>query len=147
MSTLPSGVQRVALVVLLSRDSRTVLLDRRTGETAWCPLRLDVSETSSYMGTVRRWLRRQSALPEVRLGYVTGHLAMTEDTAAGTMDKDYCVMILKLAGSADAELLSPSARWWPIEQLGRAVFPQELGVLIEGYVGGWIPDGPITLDG
>lgn len=26
------------------------------------------------------------------------------------------------------------------------VFPKELGVLMAGYVGGWIPDGPITLD-
>ncbi|MFE9296533.1 hypothetical protein [Streptomyces niveus] len=147
MSTLSSGVQRIALVVLLSWDSRTVLLDRHTGETGWWPMRLDVSRTGSYMGTVRRWLRQQPALPEVCLGYVTGYLAMTEDTAAGTVERGYRVVILKLTGSADAELLSPSARWCPIEQLGRAAFPQELGVLMEGYVNGWIPDGPINLDG
>ncbi|MFD4698301.1 hypothetical protein [Streptomyces niveus] len=147
MSTLPSGVQRIALVVLLSWDSRTVLLDRRTGRTAWWPLCLDVSKTSSYMGTAHRWLRQQSALPEACLGDVTGHLTLTDNTASGTIERDYCVVILKLTGSADAELLSPSARWWPIEQLGQAAFPQELGALMEGYVGGWIPDGPVTLDG
>nr|WSZ96553.1 hypothetical protein OH820_13555 [Streptomyces sp. NBC_00857] len=146
MSTLSSGVQRIALVVPLSWDSRTVLLDRRMGETAWWPLRLDVSQTGSYMRTVRRWLRQQPALPEVCLGYVTGHLTVP-DTASGTVKRDYRVVILKLTRSADAELLSPSARWWPIEQLGQAAFPRELGALMEGYVGGWIPDGPITLDG
>ncbi|MER6503296.1 hypothetical protein ABT218_29055 [Streptomyces sp. NPDC001455] len=66
---------------------------------------------------------------------------------AGATRWDWHVVIFKLTGEVDADWFSPRARWWSISEIGSMdVFPLELDVLMTGYVGGWIPDGPITLD-
>ncbi|GHJ30817.1 hypothetical protein TPA0910_52500 [Streptomyces hygroscopicus subsp. sporocinereus] len=56
-------------------------------------------------------------------------------------------MIFKLSEPTTPGSATPSAQWWPITQLKQAtLFPRELGLFMEGYVEGWIPDGRITLD-
>ncbi|MFJ4011011.1 hypothetical protein [Streptomyces sp. NPDC090026] len=141
--TVTRKVRRTLLVVLLSHDSRTILLERRPGEDAWWPLRVDVPPHRSYTRAVHRWQRQQKRHTGMRRCPVTGRL--TVRTPEGR--SDYLVVTLKLARPEAAEAFSLSARWWPIAETDAVtVFPRELGILMTGYVEGWIPDGPITLD-
>lgn len=135
--------RRTLLVVLLSHDGRSILLERRPGAGAWWPLHIDVPPHRSYTRTVHRWKRHRRRRTGMRRGSVTGRL--TVRTSAGRAD--YLLVILKLVRPEAAETFSTFARWWPIADVdASAVFPQELGTLMTGYVEGWIPDGPIALD-
>ncbi|KOU49276.1 hypothetical protein ADK56_18455 [Streptomyces sp. MMG1522] len=59
----------------------------------------------------------------------------------------YTIVILRLTSPAGATSFTPSGSWHPIARLSEIrVFPVDLPLLIEGYVDGWLPDGPITLD-
>ncbi|MFE0641226.1 hypothetical protein ACFW2Y_06385 [Streptomyces sp. NPDC058877] len=136
-------VRRTLLVVLLSHDSRTILLERQPGRSVWWPLRVDVPPHRSYARTAHRWQRRHGRRAGMRRGSVTG--VLTVRTSTGCFE--YRLIIIKLARSEAAEVFSPSARWWPIADVVAAdLFPRELGILMTGYVEGWIPDGSITLE-
>ncbi|WP_327271970.1 hypothetical protein OG609_06895 [Streptomyces sp. NBC_01224] len=163
----------MVLIVLLSHDSRTILLERRPDEPAWWPLRIQTPSHRSYVTVVHRWQRHWSKRSGIRRGSVTGRMASGAGATrwdwhvvilklTGEVDADWfspfarwCsisrwdwhVVILKLTGEVDADWFSPFARWCSISEIGSIdVFPLELGVLMTGYVEGWIPDGPITLD-
>lgn len=136
-------VRRTLLIVLLSYDRRTILLERRPGQTVWWPLRVDVPPHDSYARAVHRWQRLWGRRSAMRRGSVTGRLST--GTALGRCD--YLVVILKLSREEAPEVFSHFGRWWPITEVDPAsAFPQELGTLLAGYVEGWIPDGSITLD-
>lgn len=108
-------------------------------------MRLPVPDAGSVKGVVRRWAER-ATVGAVTRGTVTGRLRVS-GRGGGPCEAD--VVILKAAGPVDARLVDVSARWWPVAGLAEAgvgLFPAELGLLVEGYVQGWIPDGVITLD-
>ncbi|MBW1601821.1 hypothetical protein JJV70_06800 [Streptomyces sp. JJ66] len=141
--TAVRGVRRTLLIVLLSHDSRTILLEHRRDEPAWRPLCVDVPSHRSYARAAHQWQRRWGSCSGMRRGSVTGRL--TVGAASGR--HDYHLVILKLSREEDPRLFSCYGRWWPVVDVDSAVvFPRELGVLMTGYVGGWIPDGPIALD-
>ncbi|MFF9069743.1 hypothetical protein ACF09E_30775 [Streptomyces sp. NPDC014891] len=138
MNAAATEVRRTLLIVLLSHDSRTILLERGPDASTWLPLSIDVPSHRSYAQVVHRW--RQ---PRMRRASVTARMA----TRVGHVRSDYRVVIFKLPQPARSARFSPQARWWPISDLETLpVFPQELGFLMTGYVQGWIPDGPITLN-
>ncbi|MEU8719552.1 hypothetical protein [Streptomyces antimycoticus] len=141
------STRRTVLIVLLSHDSRTILLDQSTSTATWWPLRLDVPRGSSSAKVMRRWQRQDTALRNLHRGGVTGYLTTTASSPAGPTTQKYRVMIFKLSEPTTPGSVPPSAQWWPITQLKQAtLFPRELGLFMEGYVEGWIPDGRITLD-
>lgn len=59
----------------------------------------------------------------------------------------YSVVILKLASQPGAASLPVEGYWHSITHLPTTpVFPSELPLPVAGYVDGWIPVGPITIE-
>lgn len=144
MSVAVIEVRRAVLVVLLSHDSRTVLLERPSaGSSAWLPLRVDAPSCQPFAAVVDCWQQDHCGGVGMRQAPVTGRLT----TLKGSVLSDVYVAILKLSHPEPSDRFSSSARWWAVADLDSAqTFPVELGTLMLGYVEGWIPDGPITLD-
>ncbi|MFF9403462.1 hypothetical protein [Streptomyces sp. NPDC014744] len=145
MGRVPSCSQRMVLIALLSYDSKAVLLRCPAGAETWRPVRLPVPAAGSVKDAVRRWAESVAVGGATR-GAVTGRLRVP---GRGAVLCETEVAILKAAGPVDAGLVDASGRWWPVAGLaeaGLALFPAELGLLVKGYVQGWIPDGVITLD-
>lgn len=143
MSVTAREVSRAVLIVLLSHDSRTVLLEHPSGGAAWVPLRVDTPSHQSFTEVVNRWQQDHSGGSGMCRGSVTGRMMTVRDSALS----DFYVSIVKLSRPEAPDRFSPSARWWPVADLDSVqTFPLELGALVKGYVEGWIPDGPITLD-
>ncbi|MEU5425860.1 hypothetical protein AB0H73_09655 [Streptomyces olivoreticuli] len=148
MTSSVPRVRRVVLIVLLS-DEGHVFLWQPDGGPLWWPIRLEVPASGSYLSVLDRW-QREFPLPGMRRGRVTGRLAVASAVAGEVARVEYRLFIFKVAGPvADIELFCPTVRWWPLEILrdaSGALFPRDLGALMEGYAEGWVPDGPITLE-
>ncbi|MFK0296803.1 hypothetical protein ACIQU6_40915 [Streptomyces sp. NPDC090442] len=145
MTRLPSCTPRFVLIALLSYDGQAVLLCRPGGAEAWRPVHITLPEGHTVAASVRRWVRC-AYIGEVRWGSVTGRLRVPRH-GVGPLEAE--VVIVKATAPVGAGQFGASACWWPLARLpesGVALFPMELGLLLQGYVEGWIPDGEITLD-
>ncbi|MCX4758743.1 hypothetical protein [Kitasatospora purpeofusca] len=91
---------------------------------------------------------RDPVLAAGRVGPVVARLCREAVVEGRPVCQEFRLFIVKPASVAGPPGIE-GGTWWPIGRLGGpgvATFPLELGVLLEGYVGGWIPDGMITLD-
>ncbi|MFJ7280847.1 hypothetical protein [Kitasatospora sp. NPDC098663] len=80
---------------------------------------------------------------------MTGRLSTEASSGGAVVREELILFILKLNVPRGTVKCVPSTRCWPIAELCTGtvpLFPRDLGVLMEGYVDGWIPDGPITLE-
>ncbi|MEU8512043.1 hypothetical protein AB0C76_10690 [Kitasatospora sp. NPDC048722] len=136
------------LVVVMAHDRR-VLLHRESGDSRWWPLRFAVAPGESFLAALQEVRRRDPALGAGLVGPVVARLRREAVVEGRPVCQEFRLFIVKLSpaiGLAGVE----GGVWWPVERLTglkSSTFPLELGVLLEGYVGGWIPDGVITLDG
>jgi hypothetical protein len=147
VSTDPQHADQTVLIAVLSRDNE-VLLQQTGDNQRWQPIRLDIAPGSSSLAALLQ-LRRQSRLAKsARIGRVIGRVTAPPDRrqAAHLASLLYILRVNEATFSANG----PSQiRWWPISEVSENqfnFFPNELGNFLEGYVGGWIPDGTITLD-
>ncbi|MEN3586665.1 hypothetical protein AAH978_21300 [Streptomyces sp. ZYX-F-203] len=135
--------RRALLVVPLSHDGQSVLLRKPDERRAWRPLQWPVPAGHTEVKALRQWRRLHSTLPAMSRGSVTGRMSMPAETEIHL----YTIVILRLMAPVQATSLTRSGSWHPIARLAETrVFPADLPLLIEGYVYGWLPDGPITLD-
>ncbi|MFJ2575380.1 hypothetical protein [Kitasatospora aureofaciens] len=140
---------RELLVVVMAHDRR-VLLRRESGDSRWWPLRFAVAPGQSFLAALREVRRRDPVLGVGRVDPVVARLRRDAVVDGKPMHQEFRLFIVKLAPTMGLPGVAGGV-WWSIERLtgsgaGAATFPVELGVLLEGYVDGWIPDGVITLD-
>ncbi|WP_277037135.1 hypothetical protein [Actinacidiphila oryziradicis] len=146
-------LRRVALVVLLDRCRRTALLVQWAG--AWAPLAGGVGFGSSYEVAAAAVARVRTGSAEVRYGAVVGHVWATGPAWSGTRVERRLLLAVP-AGPLDARAVRNlaeagplPARWWTAAELresGVPVRPPELPEVVDGYLDGRLPDGPLTLD-
>lgn len=146
MSTDPQHADRTVLVAVLSRDNEVLL--QRTRETEkWQPVRLNIEPGSSSVAALLQ-LRRQSRFAKsARIGRTIGRVSATpSDTREAATSSLY---ILRINSATFSVNIPSQVEWWPISEVSAEqfnAFPKELGIFLQGYVDGWIPDGTITLD-
>ena len=129
------SLQRAVLIVLLSYDSSSVLLERSTQAAAWMPIQLDVPRSSWYAETVWQWQRHHEILRGAQRGPVVGQLSMDTTVGCQALRTMYQLVILKLAHPTDTGRCYPSARWWPVEGLDRdtaSCSPRSWGLSMRG---------------
>lgn len=148
MSTDPQHADQTVLIAVLSHDNE-VLLQQTGGTQKWQPVRLDVEPGSSSVAALLQ-LRQQSRLARsARIGRVIGRVGTDPSDRQLAAHSTSSLYILRVDAAAFSAHNSSQIRWWPISEVSTDqfnTFPSELGKFLEGYVGGWIPDGTITLD-
>jgi hypothetical protein len=133
-------MSRVVLLVVLRRGTDQVLVT--SGREPKLPSRL-LTHGRCYDDTVEL-LARELLLPAtIRWGYAVGHLAASLPAEAR------CRMEARLYFARGSVGGLAQVRWLDRSSLcdvrTRPVIP-DLDAVIDGYVEGWIPDGPHTLE-
>jgi hypothetical protein len=149
MYRLPSPrLRRIAKLIAIDSAHRIALLPRRAGHRTWVLPQRCARLDETYGHAVARLCRDLPASYPIRLGTVTGRrwAPALEDAAPRAEARFYIVRV-------DAEPVDEgperSTLWAPRAVLGLWLGRPDVdtvNVLVDGYLDGWLPDGPITLD-
>lgn len=146
MAPPPTGGDGVARPVLLDSATKTFLLRPSPDGSAWTVPRVPLRPRETCQRAVLRYLQRYPGLPPVRISPLVGHHRV--GPAPGT--REYVVLLRAENDSwGPTAPLGPRARWWSLDELAHrrtAVEPASLPLFMDGYWGGWLPDGEISLD-
>lgn len=139
----------VRLVVIDSPRHQLLLIPSESDdEDGWTLPRVPIRPGETIRRAASRHLRRTVHLPPLRISPLIGRLSRT-DAAEGVQ---YVVVVRPVAESwppAVRFAIAPEACWWTTAELrsDRAqVEPAELLDFMDGYWGGWLPDGEISLE-
>ncbi|WP_274915247.1 hypothetical protein [Streptomyces sp. WZ-12] len=141
--------QRIATLIAIDSDYQVALLRTPNPSTPiWGLPQRRVGLTESYRGTITRLAGQLTPERSVRWGDVIGHLwaPAPENNAARTEVRYF---IARANPAAHTGIYGDFLFWVPRASLGTFLDPRRLEVaamLVDGYLDGWLPDGPITLD-
>ncbi|MGW0645872.1 hypothetical protein [Streptomyces badius] len=143
----PTAVVDLALV---SRSPAQVLLHDHA--SFWQPPQVRVNAGQSCRSAVRDAARRWWQLTDPRIGHSVGAPWAPTSTRPdrGRVERRLLLVLLP-PGTPRPHTgpLTARAFWWPVTCLlaGDVVTrPAELGVFVDGYLQGWLPDGQHALD-
>ncbi|MFD7958676.1 hypothetical protein ACFV4X_35010 [Streptomyces ardesiacus] len=118
----------------------------------WTVPRLALDNSAAYWGTATRFLADRFGIRHPRFGSVRGiHQSRNGDTweCDRTTVSHVLVVRVSTAESEAIEQRSTSHRMWTMDRLKarhRDISPAGVVLVATGYVDGWLPDGPISLD-
>ncbi|MFE6739135.1 hypothetical protein [Streptomyces tubercidicus] len=144
--------QRIATLVAIDSEHRVALL--RTQDSAppiWELPQRGVGLAESYSESVTRLagqLMNERSVRSVRWGTITGHLwAQPREGNATRIETRY--FIARTSPAARGGLTGGCTFWAPRASLGAFLDAPRFeitSILVDGYLDGWLPDGPITLN-
>ncbi|WP_326766060.1 hypothetical protein OG978_17100 [Streptomyces sp. NBC_01591] len=149
MHRLPSPrFRRIAKLVAIDSAHRIALLPRRAGHRTWVLPQRCTRLDETYGNAVALLCQDLLASYPIRLGTVTGRrwAPAPEGLAPRAETRFYIVRV-----DAEPADEGPGGRalWAPRAVLGLWLGRPDIetvNVLADGYLDGWLPDGPITLD-
>lgn len=145
--------RRVAFVAVIDRRQTVALVPGRStiGTHRWTLPSIHLHQTESYASAARRLLAKGLPGEFLRWGRVEGRRWAPVPTLRDEVRREAHVLLFRWTGSYEvmhAEGLGP------LHWAGRALWSglvddcglPDIDLLLIGYVEGWIPDGPITLE-
>ena len=148
MYTPGPRLARFAYVVPIDPVHRAVLLSHRVG--AWTPARTRIQGDGNYESAALKLARQlvPSHIAIHRLALVVGH-GWASPPKPGSGSRAEARVLLAITPEASLGRTHPHERWFSQQELLSPqikVRPSEVVTFIDGYWGGWLPDGRITLD-
>ncbi len=148
----PSALPPTAVVdlALVSRSPAQVLLHHHM--TFWQPPRVRVYAGQSCRSAVRDAACRWWELADPRIGDSVGGPWSPASTRPDRDRVERRLLLVLLPPGTPRPYAGPlaaRASWWPVTRLlaGEVVTrPAELGIFVDGYLRGWLPDGQHALD-
>lgn len=141
-----------ALLACFDRRHRVALI--RTGpanaDHPWTLPAVRRGKAESYRRAVQRLARVLAPAGAIRLGAVTGRIPAAAPGASlrrGQRERRLFTGHVTSPGALhDAAVPLVWLPYAQVAELALGLGIAELGLFLEGYVGGWIPDGRITLE-
>ncbi|MFB6650924.1 hypothetical protein ACFCWW_03430 [Streptomyces microflavus] len=149
MRSLPAPrFRRVAKLIAIDSAHRIALLSRRTGHRTWVLPQRCARLDETYGDAVAELCGNLLASYPIRLGSISGHCWAPAPEGL-TPRAETRFYIVRVDAKPVDEGPGRSTLWAP-----RAVVGLWLGhpdveavkILVDGYLDGWLPDGPITLE-
>ncbi|MGA5427875.1 hypothetical protein ACPCVL_13890 [Streptomyces koyangensis] len=149
MGYLPAPrLHRIAKVIAIDPTHRIALLPPEAGHPKWTLPQRPALLGDNYTDTAYRLCRDLFPVRPMRIGTVTGHRWASAPERATLRREERFHIVRVAAGSAD-EISGKNIFWTPRAALDLWLDHSEVEtvkVLTDGYLDGWLPDGPITLD-
>lgn len=149
-STRVVGADTVRPVIMDPPRRRFLLVPGEgVGGRQWTLSTVPIRPAEPCRRTVGRYLRRELTLPTLRISPLVGRLTSSSGAVGGVQ---YVILVAPAVGEwcdSVPRALGPGANWWNTADLRAQsvrVEPCQLLDLMDGYWGGWLPDGEITLD-
>ena len=145
--------RRLASLVAIDADERVALLPCADAGSPWTLPRCPVRARETYVEAAVRLADCCFADRVVRWGAVLGRRWAPPPLGAPLVRVEEHLFLLRTDVSPTSPITARSpgtaARWAPrsrVDDLLREGYRDTTATLIDGYLGGWLPDGPITLD-
>ncbi|MFD0290676.1 hypothetical protein ACFWJS_05285 [Streptomyces sp. NPDC127061] len=141
---------RRAYLLLLDDQRRLLLCGGCCG--GWSVPQIRLASSAHFMESATRFLDEQFGVTSPRFGSVYG---IRQSCANGNWEFDRVTAVrafivhISNAEAAAVERKSSTHSRWSIADLRRRrreIFPEGIVLLATGYIEGWIPDGPISLN-
>ncbi|MBA4861135.1 hypothetical protein H1V43_07010 [Streptomyces sp. PSKA54] len=151
MDDAPSHGHDVVRPVVIDSPKRLLLLipsEPEGDEICWTLPAVPMRPGETSRRAVTRHLRRGVHFPPLRISPLIGRLSR-RDAVEGVQ---YVVVVRPAAESCPPAVrcaVAPEACWWTTAELRSAralIEPAELLDFMDGYWGGWLPDGEISLE-
>ena len=141
-------LRRIAKVIAIDLAQRIALNPLPTSHPAWVLPQQARLSAETYMDAVNRLCHELFPAHPTRIGTVTGR-RWAPTPGASSLRTEVRFYIVRVDAEPADESSGSRILWAPRAVLGLWLDQAEsetAGVLIDGYLDGWLPDGPITLD-
>ncbi|MFJ4873740.1 hypothetical protein ACIP93_00740 [Streptomyces sp. NPDC088745] len=149
MGHLPAPrLRRIAKVIAIDLTHRIALLPQETDHPKWALPQQTALLDETYTDTVSRLCEDLFPTYPTRNGTVVGRRWATAPEGP-TLRVETHFHIVRVDAEPADDIPSQRILWAPRTIIGlwlQASETETAKILIDGYLDGWLPDGPITLD-
>ncbi|MDI5971405.1 hypothetical protein POF50_019030 [Streptomyces sp. SL13] len=141
-------LDRRALILILDAKKRLFLCGSCC--RGWTPPEVRVQSGVDFFKATQSFLEESFDIRDHRYGDLYGHRWASTSGSWDTVRRvEMRVIIAKIDESQPHHLNGGLHVWWTLEELKmnhRKIYPEGVVLFVTGYLEGWLPAGPITLE-